>query len=132
MSGTDLSTHPVHLGLGASIEVEPAFTGDMAWYQGYLERHETDGAEARLVSMFTFHTPWESWEMHPHGSELVLCTAGRLTLIQERPDGARARVELGPGEFAINEPGTWHTADVEGSATAVFVTAGLGTQTRPR
>jgi hypothetical protein len=30
------------------------------------------------------------------------------------------------------EPGTWHTADVAGAATAVFITAGLGTQHRPR
>lgn len=35
-------------------------------------------------------------------------------------------------EYAINEPGTWHTADVQSEATALFVTAGMGTQHRPR
>ncbi len=32
----------------------------------------------------------------------------------------------------INEPGVWHTADVESTATALFITAGLGTEHRPR
>jgi hypothetical protein len=26
----------------------------------------------------------------------------------------------------------WHTADVVGTATALFITAGMGTQNRPR
>jgi hypothetical protein len=42
------------------------------------------------------------------------------------------KTRLTTGEYAINPPGTWHTADVEGSASAVFITAGMGTQTRPR
>jgi quercetin dioxygenase-like cupin family protein len=41
-------------------------------------------------------------------------------------------VSLQPGEYAINPPGAWHTADVDGRATALFVTAGMGTQHRPR
>jgi hypothetical protein len=41
-------------------------------------------------------------------------------------------VTLGPGEYAINAAGTWHTADIDGSATALFITAGLGTIHRPR
>jgi hypothetical protein len=44
---------------------------------------------------------------------------------------ARQRVAR-PGQYAINEPGTWHTADVTGETTALFITAGLGTQHRPR
>jgi len=35
MSGTNILKHPIHLGRGATAVVEPAFTGDMAWYQGY-------------------------------------------------------------------------------------------------
>jgi hypothetical protein len=41
--------------------------------------------------------------VHPWGDELVLCV----------------------------EPGVWHTADVAGPATALFITAGLGTELRP-
>jgi quercetin dioxygenase-like cupin family protein len=132
MSGTDIQRHPIHLGRGATAVVEPAFSGDMEWYQGYTNRHAADGAEGRLVSMFTFTEPWGMWEMHPNGSEVVLCTSGALTLHQETAEGKRRTVSLKPGEYAINEAGIWHTADVVGSATAVFITAGTETQHRPR
>lgn len=132
MTATRLSDRPIHLGLGATAVVEPPFTGGMDWYAGYGERHAEDGSEARLVSMFTFEAPWDSWEMHPNGAEAVICTEGSLTLHQEKPDGTTTMVTLGVGEYAINEPGTWHTADVSGRASAVFITAGEGTQVRPR
>jgi hypothetical protein len=41
-------------------------------------------------------------------------------------------VTIVPGEYAINLPGVWHTADVDGEVTALFITAGMGTQHRPR
>ena len=126
-----LETHPIHLGLGATATPQPAFTGDMGWYASYGARHGSDGAEGRLVAMHSFSKSWDAWEMHPNGSEVVVCTAGHITLIQE-VDGEERRVTLGPGEFAINEPGVWHTADVETSATALFITAGIGTEHRSR
>ncbi|MDQ3262188.1 MAG: cupin domain-containing protein [Myxococcota bacterium] len=126
----DLSKHPVHLGRGATAVSEPEFTGS-EWYEGYGTRHQSDGKEGRLVSMYTFESSWDTWEVHPEGSELVLCTAGELTLVQE-VNGREVRTVLRPGEYAINDPGIWHTADVTGPATAVFVTAGLGTAHRPR
>ena len=125
-----LTQHPIHLGLGATAISEPEFTG-MEWYAQYAKRHEADGAEARLVSMYTFDAPWQSWEMHPEGAEVVLCTDGEMTLVQEI-DGNEIRRTLGPGEYAINEPGVWHTADVTTQTTAIFITAGRGTQHRPR
>lgn len=127
-----LSRHPIHLGLGATASAEPHFTGDMSWYGDYTARHATDGVEGRLVSMHTFTEPWDVWEMHPNGSEVVLCTAGTITLHQELADGTAAAVTLGAGEYAINPPGAWHTADVSGEATALFITAGVGTEHRPR
>lgn len=128
-----LSVNPIHLGRGAVAQVEPEMTGDADWYAAYGERHDAiDGAEARLVSMHTFFDDWTTWEMHPNGHEVVLCTAGAMTLHQEFADGSSATVSLGPGEFVINEPGTWHTADVADTATGVFITAGLGTVLRPR
>ncbi|MGQ9426454.1 hypothetical protein ACXYTJ_10135 [Gilvimarinus sp. F26214L] len=128
----DINEHPIHLGLGASAEPEPRFTGAMEWYEDYSARHAADGAEGRLVAMHTFAEPWQMWEMHPSGSEVVLCVAGRVRLHQESKDGTVATVELGPGQYAINEPGVWHTADVEEEATVLFITAGEGTQHRPR
>ena len=69
--------------------------------------------------------------MHPSGAELVLVTSGELVLVQELGDEV-SRVTLKAGEYAINPPGVWHTADAEAPVTAVFVTAGEGTQVRPR
>jgi quercetin dioxygenase-like cupin family protein len=121
----------IHLGPGAVALPQPEFT-DASWYEGYGERHDADGAEARLVSLFTFTGNWDSWEMHPLGHEVVLCISGAMTLHQEHADGSTAAITIGPGEYAINPPGCWHTADIVGEATALFITAGLGTQGRPR
>ena len=127
-----LENNPIHLGLEATAEVQPPMTGSMEWYTEYGVRHGHDGAEGRLVSMYRFTESWDSWEMHPKGAEVVLCTAGEITLIQEMTDGILQRTTLSAGEYAINAPGVWHTADVEGSATAVFITAGEGTEHRER
>lgn len=131
MNSRPLERFPVHLGLGATAITQPEFTG-MEWYAAYGSRNAGDGAEGRLVSMHSFAADWTSWEMHPAGDELVICTEGAMTLIQQHPDGREERVRLGTGDFAVNPPGVWHTADVEGTATAVFITAGIGTENRPR
>jgi len=126
-----LLTTPIHLGLGATAQVQPDFTG-MGWYEDYAARTTEDGAEGRLVTMYRFTESWDSWEMHPSGDEVVLCVSGTMTLHQELADGTTATITIGAGDYAINPPGAWHTADVEGEATALFITAGLGTEHRPR
>ena len=131
MTATSLFTHPIHLGLGATAVAQPAFTG-MEWYADYAARTVDDGIEGRLVSFYSFSENWDSWEMHPSGAEVVVCTAGSITLHQEMADGSKATVTLGPGSYAINRPGTWHTADVDGHATVLFITAGFGTEHRAR
>ncbi len=138
-AGKQLETHPIHLGKapngGAGAEAQPEFPRDeraMDWYMDYGRRTEADGQQGRLVSMFTFTEDWPGWEMHPAGDEVVLCTAGSMTLHQEFPDGSTRTVTIGPGEYAINPPGVWHTADIAGAAAGVFITPGLGTEHRPR
>ena len=126
-----LDRFPIHLGAGGTALPQPEFTGGMEWYMGYGERHGGDGVDGRLLSMHTFDKPWDSWEMHPRGAEVVIVTSGRLTLVQEIDEQER-RIELSAGEFAINEPGVWHTADADAPATAVFITVGEGTEQRPR
>jgi mannose-6-phosphate isomerase-like protein (cupin superfamily) len=104
----------------------------MGWYERYAARHDADGTGGRLVSMHRFTESWDSWEMHPAGDEVVLCVAGEITLLRKFPDGSTDQVTIGAGEYAINQPGVWHTADVMGEATALFITAGWGTEGRPR
>lgn len=126
----DIRKQPVHLGLGATVCREPAFTG-VEWYAAYGARHEGDGVEGRLVSVHTFAEPWGTWEMHPKGEELVVCLAGRIVLHQE-VDGQVRTVALEAHQAVVNPAGVWHTADVGSEATALFITAGLGTEIRPR
>lgn len=121
----------VHLGLGAKAVPQPPFDG-IEWYEAYVTRYAADGAEGRLVSQHSFAESWDSWEMHPKGDEVVICIEGSMVLTQEYPDGHTETHRLDAGDYAINPPGVWHTADVEGRATAIFITAGEGTQNRPR
>jgi mannose-6-phosphate isomerase-like protein (cupin superfamily) len=127
----DLARSPAHLGLGAAVVPQPAMQGGLAWYEAYAARTASDGAEGRLVAVHSFSAPWAMWEMHPHGEELVVCLAGTIVLHQEI-DGEVRQVALAPHQAVVNPAGVWHTADVEGTATALFITAGLGTQHRPR
>jgi mannose-6-phosphate isomerase-like protein (cupin superfamily) len=130
-SAFDITRFPVHLGLGARVVPLPEFDGQMSWYQHYGEAHADDGAEGRLVSLHAFSAPWDSWEVHPNGGELVLCLSGEITLVQEI-DGEERRTTLSANQAVINPPGVWHTADVADHATALFITAGMGTEVRPR
>ena len=125
----------VHLGLGATTVPLPRHTGDVEWYVGYGRDHAADGTEGRLVSMHTFSESWDTWEMHPNGSELVLCVAGAVALTQEAPDGTTSTVTISAGQAVVNDPGVWHTADLvdgESDPTVVFITAGVGTEMRDR
>lgn len=84
-----------------------------------------------LVSAYTFEGDWETWERHPKGDEIVVCTAGAMLMILERPDGEE-RVMLAPGEAVIVPRNTWHTANVGEMSRALFITFGEGTENRPR
>jgi len=127
-----LVEHPIHLGRHGGAMSEPPFDQAMDWYAGYGARHADDGAEGRLVSEHHFRENWAGWERHPAGAEVVYCLAGTLILHRERDDGGHETVVLRPGDYAVNPPGVWHTADVEGEARALFITAGAGTEHRPR
>jgi len=127
----DLETFPVHLGLGARVVPLDRFDGSPDWYERYGASVTADGDEGRLVSLHTFSTSWDSWEMHPRGAELVVCAVGSMVLHQEI-DGEVRTVRLDAGQAVINPPGVWHTADVDATCTAWFITAGVGTEIRAR
>src|SRR5688572_10229437 len=105
----DLQKNPAHLGLGATTEILPDFDGTGEWYMRYGMDHASDGVEGRLVSYYTFTESWDSWEVHPQGSDLVVCLEGAMTLHQEI-DGKVTTVELNEGQAIVNPPGVWHTA----------------------
>ncbi|MCL6730038.1 cupin domain-containing protein [Sphingomonas sp. SE220] len=131
MQGKSLFDFPIHLGRDGRAIQQPEFTG-MEWYDDYVLRHGDDLDEGRLVSLFRFSEPWTSWEMHPAGDEVVCCLQGHMTLHQELEDGSEQSFDLGPGDYAVNPPGAWHTADAEGPVVALFITVGKDTTHRPR
>jgi hypothetical protein len=127
----DLHTTHVHLGLGARVEPLPDFEWTPEYLEAYTERTASDGDEGRLVVLMQQDAWWDSWERHPAGEELVVQISGRADLIQEI-EGEHRVVALLPGMAVINAPGVWHTTDVHEPGEALFITAGRGTETRPR
>jgi quercetin dioxygenase-like cupin family protein len=126
-----LERFPVHLGRGATAVVLPEMDGTSEWFDRYTREHGAEGADGRLVSMYTFTEPWTTWEVHPDGHELVLCVSGEMTLHQE-VDGEVRTVRLAAGEAVINAPGVWHTADLDQPVRFMTITPGEGTEHRPR
>jgi len=41
MGGHNLRANPLHLGLGARVTVEPAFSGDMRWFEDNVAEQAT-------------------------------------------------------------------------------------------
>jgi len=90
---------------------------------------------SRAAAHGTAEQPCQEAGACTNNSTAASVSGGRSDQCSSRSSDAgpdRRTVSLRRGEYAINEPGTWHTADVSGSATAVFITAGLGTQHRAR
>ncbi len=85
-----------------------------------------------LVSTAQYAADWPSWEMHPHGDEIVCLLAGSATMILEAPDGSRSELALTePGSFALVPRNHWHTAKIATASSMLFITPGEGTTHRP-
>ncbi|WP_371627144.1 cupin domain-containing protein [Streptomyces sp. NBC_01116] len=127
----DLRTTPVHLGLGSRAKPVEGFAWDPEVLQAYSAAVAADGAEGRMVTIFDGEGPGGHWERHPAGDELVVCLSGSVTVTRD-VDGVPDRVALRPGEATVNPAGAWHAVDMAGPATILTITAGLGTDHRPR
>ncbi|MFE0424564.1 cupin domain-containing protein [Streptomyces sp. NPDC058953] len=127
----DLRTTPVHLGLGSRAQPVEGFAWDPEVLRAYSAAVAADGAEGRLVTIFDGDGPSDHEERHPAGDELVVCLTGSVTVTRDT-DGVPDRVVLGPGEATVNPAGTWHAVDMAGPASILTITAGLGTDHRPR
>lgn len=127
----DLTTVPIHLGLGSTARPVDGFAWDPQVLAAYGAAVERDGAEGRLVMIFDGSASWTSWERHPAGVEVVICLSGRCTMIRDL-DGTHDRVALGPGEAMVNPRGVWHTADIAEPVRILTITPGAGTDHKPR
>lgn len=127
----DLRTTPVHLGLGSTANPIEGFAWDPQVLKAYSAAVAADGAEGRIVTIFDGDGVGDDWERHPAGDELVVCLRGSVTVTRDA-EGVTDHVVLAPGEATVNPAGTWHAVDMAGPATILTITAGLGTDHRPR
>lgn len=87
-------------------------------------------AGCMLVSQYTFSSDWPTWEVHPHGDEILYLCSGEATL-HLHSQGVDRLIEFNtPGSFVVIPKGSWHTAKVSTSCTILFITPGEGTINR--
>lgn len=127
----DITTVPVHLGLGGTARAVEGFDWSPERLAAYDAETEVDGPDGRLVMMFHMAGAWSNWERHPVGDEVVIVCTGTHRFVQEI-DGVEHGTDVGPGEAIINPPGVWHTADSGDGGWIVTITPGRGTEHRPR
>ena len=85
----------------------------------------------RLMTAFDFSEPWNTWERHPAGEELVMLLSGTATVVLEEAGGERTVELTSPGSFVLVPPNVWHTARTSVPTTMLFLTPGAGTEHRP-
>jgi mannose-6-phosphate isomerase-like protein (cupin superfamily) len=113
-------------GLADKLPVTPQFWPDLI--AGKLG----DFHNEYLVTTSSFEQDWPTWEQHPNGDEIVVLLSGSVDFILETPQGNRKMEVRKVGEYAFVPKGTWHTANPLQPTTMLFITAGEGTQVRPR
>lgn len=86
--------------------------------------------QGRLMSAFTFSTPWPVWERHPAGEELVMLLSGAAILVLEESGLERTVALNDPGAYVLVPPNVWHTARASAPTTLLFLTPGAGTEHR--
>jgi mannose-6-phosphate isomerase-like protein (cupin superfamily) len=84
-----------------------------------------------LVTMVSFESPWNNWEMHPNGDEIVCLVSGKVSMVLEIRGVEQIAKLLAPGDYVLVPKGTWHTARTNEKCTMFFVTPGEGTEHRP-
>jgi mannose-6-phosphate isomerase-like protein (cupin superfamily) len=127
----DLSSTFVHLGSGGVATELPDFQWTSEYLESYDARFDADGDDGRLVTISPQHETWTTWERHPAGDEIVVCLSGRVDVIQEH-DGAEVTISLTPGMAMVNPRGVWHRGVVHEPGDGLFITAGRGTEHKPR
>jgi mannose-6-phosphate isomerase-like protein (cupin superfamily) len=105
--------------------------GEAFW--GALQRHEQVPGLAPngwLIAVFAFSNPWENWEMHPEGDELVLVLEGQVDFHLELNPGEVDVFTLRVGNSILVPKGLWHTCKTNQYTKLLHVTAGRNTINR--
>lgn len=101
--------------------------GDKFWSLSGAELDKI--GENWLITEFYFEEDWKSWEMHPHGEEIVYLLSGKIDLLLEK-DGKVQKIELRGKGSVIIPRNTWHTAKVFAPSNMLVITHGKATEIR--
>lgn len=93
-----------------------------------LDQDFSDFKGHTLVMTFEFSQDWPTWEMHPHGDELVYLLEGDTDFVLHTDKGPKTVRVSEPGTYVVVPKGTWHTARPHAPTRMLFVTPGEGTQ----
>ncbi|HEX2590988.1 MAG TPA: cupin domain-containing protein [Rhizomicrobium sp.] len=124
---TTFDLESTYLGLDGAGRVTAMPGGDAFWRN--VDKYPA-AAGGTLVTVHTGEGDWTSWEMHPHGDEVLVVLEGHARMIFERPDGDEEHA-LAPGTTLIIPAGTWHMAREQKGLRTLFITYGKGTSHKP-
>lgn len=123
---SDFTENYASLGKNGEINI---FAGGNDFWSLSAEKLNQIG-ENWLITEFHFAEDWQTWEMHPHGEEIVYLLSGSMDLILEK-DGISQTVELRSKGLVIIPEEMWHTAKVLEPSNMLVITLGKETNTRP-
>lgn len=92
-----------------------------------LDREFAGFRGCTLVQRFAFREPWPTWEVHPHGDELVYLLEGATDFVLRVDDADRIVRLARPGTYVVVPRGVWHTARPHAPTVLLFFTPGEGT-----
>jgi mannose-6-phosphate isomerase-like protein (cupin superfamily) len=93
-----------------------------------LDRDFNQFKNHQLVAFHEFDSDWSSWEIHPHGDEVVILLSGSVVFLLDK-NNAIEKVHLKEaGDYLVVPRNTWHIAQVEKLAKVLFITPGENTQ----
>jgi mannose-6-phosphate isomerase-like protein (cupin superfamily) len=98
MHPIDLADTYLHLERGAGLRVLDV--DDNFW--ATIDQR-TDLDDGRLVMATPVTTDWTSWEMHPHGDEVILVTEGVVRVHVDRGEPVVVRAP----DLVVMPAGTW-------------------------
>ena len=110
--GPDGAVTPKDMSPGFYAELDSEFDG----FRGHVLVQDGEFAEA-----------WPTWEVHPHGDEIVYLLSGDTEFVL-REDGDETVLRLNePGSAVVVPRGCWHTARPLAPTKLLFITPGEGT-----
>lgn len=103
--------------------IEPA---DGTLYER-LDKKYTNFIGHELISGYEFEADWPSWEVHPHGDEIVLLLCGEVTFVFKDNSNETCITLSQQGQYLVVPKGVWHTARTQFKSKLLFITPGQGT-----